>query len=148
MKKAFIYLSVCLFSVCAIFPINSSHAIIAPYPPLSVGVLSDSTESQISQISASNTTQKSSKFKNWLVKKMENKETKRTFLIVLLVLGIALSLFSAYYFFPEIIHLIRFKTGDLRGLGQLAALVTGGLLAVGLLMTFLALKGLKKLKNQ
>jgi hypothetical protein len=140
MKKAFIYLSVCLISVCAIFPINSSHAIIASYPPRG-------TESQISQIPASTTVQKGSKFKNWLVKKRTSKETKRTLLIVLLVLGIALSLFSAYYFFPEIIHLIRFKTGDLRGLGQLAALVTGGLLAAGLFMTFFAIKRLKKLKN-
>jgi sensor histidine kinase YesM len=141
MKKAFIYLSICLFSVCAIFPINTSHAIIAPNTPLS-------TEVQVSQISASTTTQKSSKFKNWLVKKMASKETKRTLLIILLVLGIALSLFSAYYFFPEIIHLIRYKTGDLRGIAQIGALVTGSLFAVGLLMTFFAIRGLKKLKNQ
>jgi hypothetical protein len=102
MKKALIYLSVCLFSLFAIFPINTSHAIIASNP----------THCIETQISARTTTQKDSKLKNWLVKKLENKETKRTLLIVLLVVGVVVSLISAYYFFPTIIDMIKSPGGD------------------------------------
>jgi uncharacterized membrane protein len=142
MKKAFIYLSFCLFSVLSVFPINTSHAIIAPTTPLSI-------EAQFSQISTSETTQKGSKFKNWLVKKMASKETKRTLLIVLLVLAIAVSLVAAYYFFPILFNLMSAtRRGDVYALGVLHASVWGGIMLVGLIMTFFAIRGLKKLKNQ